>query len=52
MARLMKFDYNKYKSMLKRDTEAYRRLDPLEKMVLMNEVKETREKQRCGRHRY
>ncbi|CAI9266975.1 unnamed protein product [Lactuca saligna] len=52
MARLMKADYNKYKSMLERDAEAYDRLNPLEKMVRMNEVKEAREKKRCGRRRF
>ena len=43
MARLMKSDYNKYKSMLERDAEASDRFVPLEKMVLMNEVKEARD---------
>ena len=52
MERIMKSDYNKYKSMLEKDAEAYDRLDLLEKMVLMNEMKEAKEKKRRGRRRF
>ena len=53
MARLMKSEYNKHKSMLEKDAETYERLDPLQKkMAPMNEVKESREKQRLGRRRF
>ncbi|CAI9285193.1 unnamed protein product [Lactuca saligna] len=52
MARLMKSEYNKHKSMLEKDAEEYERLDPLQKLAVMNEVKEIREKQRRGRRRF
>ncbi|CAI9268927.1 unnamed protein product [Lactuca saligna] len=49
MAKLMKSQYNIHKSMLEKDAEEYEKLDPLQKIALMNEVKESREKQRRGR---
>ena len=52
MARLMKSEYNKHKSMLEKDAEAYERLDPLQILATMNEVKEIREKQKRGRRRF
>ncbi|CAI9293995.1 unnamed protein product [Lactuca saligna] len=44
MARLMKSEYNKHKSMLDEYEKAYERLDPLQISARMNEVKEIREK--------
>ncbi|CAI9299486.1 unnamed protein product [Lactuca saligna] len=44
MVRLMKSEYNKHKSMLEKDVEEYERLDTLQKLDVMNEVKEIREK--------
>ncbi|CAI9304483.1 unnamed protein product [Lactuca saligna] len=52
MARLMKSEYKKHKSMLEKDAEAYERLDPLHILAIMNEVKEIREKQKHGRRRF
>ena len=52
MAKLMKSEYNKHKSMLEKDAEAYERLDPLQILAMMNEVKEIREKQKRGRRRF
>ena len=52
MTRLMKSEYNKHKSMLEKDAEEYERLDPQQKLAVMNEVKEIREKQRRGRRRF
>ncbi|CAI9286823.1 unnamed protein product [Lactuca saligna] len=52
MANLMKSEYNKHKSMLEKDAKAYKRLDPLQILARMNEVKEIREKHKCGRRRF